>query len=68
MKKEYSIETFETEHQDDDYEHYSVRKVTKVITDDLASELEKLTNENTRKINVKILRQYADELKEGNEC
>ena len=59
------IRTFETENPDDDLKYSSEKKSVKITTDDLAGELEKLTNEKTRMVKVKILRQYADELKVG---
>ena len=62
LNKEYSIRTFESKDKYYDLK-YTDQKVTKIITDDLASELEKLVNKNTRSVKIKILRQYADELK-----
>ena len=59
------IRTFETENPGDNLQYDSEKKSVKITTDDLAGELEKLTNEKTRMVKVKILRQYADELKVG---
>lgn len=62
LNKEYLIRTFESEDEDCNLKEAD-QKETKIITDDLASELEKLVNKNTRSVKIKILRQYADELK-----
>ena len=58
MKKQYLIRTFEK----NEVGTYNEQKHVKIITGDLGSELEKLVNDDTRMVKVKVTRQYADEL------
>lgn len=58
MKKEYLITTLKP----GEAGMYEEQRRVKVTTDDLGGELEKLTDNDTRMVKVRITRQYADEL------